>query len=180
MVTEEKSLQTESGAPNDFDFMIGDWTVHHRRLDQRLCGCNDWTEFSGASSTRKILGGFGNVEDNILNFPTGPVRAAAIRSFNPVTKLWAIWWLDGRAPHHLDTPVIGAFNGSEGRFFASDLLNGNPITVRFIWTINPGSNPIWEQAFSADGGNTWETNWTMHFFRCVGSGIAFAPAICHK
>ena len=152
-------------APNDFDFMIGSWTVAHRRLNSRLVGCTEWTEFSGLSSTRKILRGFGNVEDNVLHFPEGSVHAAAVRSFNPSTNTWAIWWLDGRSPHHLDVPVVGQFAQGVGSFYADDVLDGRPIRVRFLWHPNPGTRPRWEQAFSADGGQTWEVNWVMHFER---------------
>ena len=156
---------TPATAPPDFDFIIGEWQVHHRRLNSRLTGCTDWTEFLGTSSTRKILGGFGNVEDNVLNFPDGEVRAAAFRSFNETSQERAIWWLDHRAPHNLDVPVVGRFSGPVGIFFANDSLNGKPITVRFTWHANLGHNPRWEQAFSEDGGKTWETNWVMEFVR---------------
>lgn len=151
--------------PPDFDFIIGDWHVSHRRLNARLQGCKDWTEFEGTSTTRRILGGFGNVEDNVLYFPAGDVRAAAFRSYDPATRTWAIWWLDGRVPNALDTPVIGSFCGAVGTFMATDILDGRSIQIRFIWRTNPGSNPTWEQAFSEDGGTTWETNWTMEFRR---------------
>lgn len=151
--------------PADFDFIIGDWEVRHRRLDERLSGCTAWTEFRGTSSTRKILGGFGNVEDNLLCFPQGEVRAAAFRSFDPTSRSWSIWWLDGRAPHRLDTPVVGTFTHGIGTFYANDILNGRPIKVRFIWQADPAACPRWEQAFSADDGRTWETNWTMAFKR---------------
>ena len=152
-------------SPIDFDFMVGKWNVRHRRLNERLCGCSDWTEFNGRSSTNKILDGFGNVEDNVLYFATGEVKAAAFRSFSVETKTWAIWWLDGRAPHNLDVPVVGKFSGSTGLFFAESNLDGIPIKVRFTWRVNPGRNPTWEQAFSNDGGASWEANWTMEFER---------------
>lgn len=154
-----------TSVPSDFDFIIGDWQVRHRRLNSRLTGCTDWTDFAGTSSTRKILGGFGNVEDNVLNFPEGQVRAAAFRSYNEKSKEWAIWWLDGRAPHHLDVPVVGGFSGQIGSFLANDTVDGKPIGVRFTWNANSGRNPRWEQAFSADSGKTWETNWVMDFIR---------------
>lgn len=154
-----------SAEPSDFDFIIGRWRVLHRRLNERLSGCTDWTEFDGTSSTRKILGGFGNVEDNVLQFPGGEVRAAAVRSFDPRSGTWAIWWLDGRAPHSLGVPVVGRFDGPVGTFLADDSLDGRAITVRFVWRANPGGNPQWEQAFSADGGKTWEINWVMEFVR---------------
>lgn len=151
--------------PSDFDFMIGEWSVSHRRLNKRLVGCTEWTEFSGTSSTRKILRGFGNVEDNVLHFPEGSVQAAAIRSFDPKTKNWAIWWLDGRSPHRLDVPVVGRFVDGVGSFYAQDVLDEKSIQVRFLWYPNPDARPRWEQAFSPDGGKTWEVNWVMHFQR---------------
>jgi hypothetical protein len=156
---------TQLRIPADFDFMVGDWRVQHRRLNSRLSGCIDWTEFAGTSSTRKILGGMGNVEDNVLCFPEGDVRAVAFRTFDLQTQTWAIWWIDGRAPHSLDAPVIGSFSDDVGLFFADDSLAGRPIKVRFTWNTNPGGHPTWEQAFSADGGATWETNWVMEFQR---------------
>jgi hypothetical protein len=158
-------LSIETGSPGDFDFMVGHWQVKHRRLKSRLTNCTEWLEFSGQSSTTKVLGGFGNVEDNILSFPDGAVRACALRSFDESAGTWAIWWLDRRLPHELAVPVVGAFQGPTGTFFAHDSLNGQPIRVRFIWKANPGMNPIWEQAFSPDEGRFWETNWTMEFSR---------------
>jgi hypothetical protein len=107
----------------------------------------------------------GNVEDNVLYFPQGQVRAAAFRSFDPVSRSWSIWWLDGRVPHNIDAPVVGAFVAGVGLFYADDILEGHAIKVRFTWNPNPGGNPLWEQAFSGDGGSTWETNWTMDFQR---------------
>lgn len=162
------SLPITPHAPTDFDFIIGSWRVRHRRLNARLSGCTDWTEFDGLSSTSKILGGLGNLEDNLLDFPEGPVRAAAVRSYDPASRAWSIWWLDGRNPHNLDTPVVGRFVGGRGEFFAEDSLDGRPIKVRFIWNANPGQNPTWEQAFSPDAGESWETNWTMKFTRIEG------------
>lgn len=157
------SLSKTSAAPSDFDFMIGDWDVRHRRLNTRLSGCSEWTEFSGLSSTRKILGGLGNVEDNILHFPEGDFCAAAFRSYNPEAKAWAIWWLDQRNPHTLDVPVVGGFSDQVGTFYARDRLKEMSIQVRFTWVINKGIRPVWEQAFSSDEGVSWETNWTMEF-----------------
>jgi hypothetical protein len=159
------SLPPQPVGADDFDFMVGHWQVRHRRLNSRLTGCADWTEFDGLSTTRQVLGGLGNVEDNLLRFPEGDARAVALRSFDPATRTWAIWWLDGRAPHQLDVPLVGAFKGPRGTFRARDTLRGAPIDIRFVWNRNPGGRPTWEQAFSPDGGATWETNWTMAFSR---------------
>jgi len=156
-------LDLDPNEPKDFDFIIGDWDVKHRRLKNILNGSDEWIEFNGQSSTVKTLGGFGNVEDNLLNFPDSSVRAKAIRSYNSETQEWSIWWLDGRNPNTLDTPVVGKFIDGIGRFYADEIYNGNPIKVRFIWNSTNPENPTWEQAFSKDNGESWETNWEMAF-----------------
>jgi hypothetical protein len=153
------------GAPSDFDFAVGDWRVKHRRLKDRLVGSDQWIEFDGQMSTQKVLGGYGNVEDNLLQFPEGAYRAVAVRSFNAQSSQWSIWWLDGRFPGQIDVPVVGRFKDGVGTFYADDMLNGAPIRIRFIWSTVDKHKPRWEQAFSADGGMTWETNWIMEFSR---------------
>jgi hypothetical protein len=158
-------LSLDANAPSDFDFIIGDWHVKHRRLRSRFSNCTEWTEFDGQSSTSKILGGFGNLEDNILHFPDGAFRAVAMRSYCSKSGTWSIWWLDGRNPTALDVPVVGKFSDRIGLFYAEDFLDGQAVKVRFTWTALPGANPRWEQAFSNDQGETWETNWRMEFLR---------------
>lgn len=139
--------------------------MRHRRLKQRLAGCTEWEEFTGTSAQFPLLGGNGNVEDNLLHFPGGDLRAVALRSFDPASRSWAIWWLDGRYPHSLDVPLIGRFQGGTGTFFADDIHDGRPIKLRFLWLNTETDSPRWEQAMSSDGGETWETNWTMDFER---------------
>jgi hypothetical protein len=159
------TMATDRGGAQDFDFEFGSWRVSHRRLVDRLTGCDDWQSFGGTCDARPILGGLGNVEDNVLEFPGGPVRAVALRSFDPVNRIWAIWWLASTAPHQLDVPVIGRFEDGVGAFYADDTLRGMPVRVRFLWLRTDSNRPRWEQAFSGDNGQTWETNWTMDFDR---------------
>lgn len=149
----------------DFDFQQGRWRVHHRRLNERLAGCTEWTEFEGACEQRPVLGGNGNVEDNLLHLPGGDYRAIAIRSCDPASGTWAIWWLDARHPHALDVPVIGRFENGTGTFHADDTHEGRPVRLRFQWLDTHTPTPRWEQALSPDGGRTWETNWVMRFTR---------------
>jgi len=160
-------MSAEPGRPGagDFDFFIGRWRVHHRRLDERLADSQDWTEFGGSCETRRILGGLGNMDDNILELPGDPYRAVTLRTYDPKTRQWSIWWLDGRHPATLDTPMVGSFENGVGTFYANDSFQGRPIRVRFLWTLPAPDRPRWEQAFSADGGDSWETNWIMNFTR---------------
>jgi hypothetical protein len=158
----------------DFDFLVGDWRVHHRRLKHRLVGCEQWDAFEGTASHRPQLGGQCNVEEHTLALPDGLYRALAIRAFDPTTALWSIWWLDARAPDRIGPPVVGRFDAGTGLFFGEDIHENvdagirkrTPVHVRFTWHLpRDAEPPRWEQAFSADGGRTWETNWTMEFVR---------------
>lgn len=159
----EMQSSLDAGSPVDFDFIMGHWHVRHSRLNARLADCHEWTDFEGTSSTSKILGGAGNVEDNQMFFPEGTFRAAAIRSYCAKSGTWSIWWLDGRHPTALQQPVVGRFENGIGIFYADDVLGDRPIKVRFTWRVPPSGRPHWEQAFSGDAGLTWETNWTMEF-----------------
>jgi hypothetical protein len=148
----------------DFDFFIGTWRIAHRQLRERLAGSTDWLEFGGSCSTSAILGGTGNIDDNFIDHPAGAYRAATLRSFDPASGTWSIWWLDGRFPNRVDVPMVGSFSDGKGTFYAEDSYNGTPIRVRFLWTADQ-DRPRWEQAFSTDAGATWETNWIMDFTR---------------
>jgi hypothetical protein len=152
-------------ASRDFDFQIGTWAVKHHRLKERLANCDDWEAFDGTCTMATVLGGHGNVEDNLLHIARGSYLAVALRSFDPATQSWAIWWLDARSPHTLDVPVIGRFADGLGALYADDQLGGSPVRVRFLWLTANSSAPRWEQAMSRDDGATWETNWTMDFTR---------------
>lgn len=151
---------------HDFDFFFGDWKVRHRYLKTRLAGSTEWLEFDGTTKAQPLLGGAGNVDDNILDKPGDPYRAVTVRAYDAKTNTWAIWWIDGRTPTGpLDPPMLGRFENGVGTFFSDQTFNGKPIKVRFLWTPKSDSAAQWEQAFSADGGKTWETNWVMQFTR---------------
>jgi hypothetical protein len=152
-------------AVHDFDFLMGSWRVHHRRLVERFAGSDEWQEFDGTSTARPILGGAGNIEDNVLELPGGTYRAISLRSYDPATDRWSIWWLDGRTPGRLDPPVLGRFDGGVGTFIGEDTFDGRPILVRFLWSDITEQTCRWEQSFSDDGGATWEVNWVMEFTR---------------
>ena len=100
--------------------------------------------------------------------PRAPERhlpGGLARTFDPQADKWSIWWLDGRNPSGLDPPVVGGFKDGIGTFIAEDTFDGRPILVRFLWSDITDRTCRWEQAFSPDGGETWEVNWIMESTR---------------
>ena len=153
-----------TGHEHDWDWLVGSWNVSHRRLKARLAGSTEWEEFDGTSVLWLTMGGLGTVDDNVLELPGGTYRAVGIRAFDPDAGRWSIWWLDARTPT-IEPPVRGGFEDGIGTFVGDDTLNGRPIRVRFQWSQITPTSAHWEQAFSPDGGETWETNWIMDFTR---------------
>jgi hypothetical protein len=156
---------TANGHEQDWKWLEGNWDVWHERLRERLVGSTTWDEFGGKCSSFPTLGGLGNIDDCLLHLPSGTYRAFAPRAFDPATRQWAIWWLDGRTPGKLDPPVRGGFTGDEGEFLGMDAHKGTPVTVRFRWHETNGKRPHWDQAFSTDQGRSWEINWRNYFTR---------------
>jgi hypothetical protein len=145
---------------HDFDFLVGEWRVHSRRLKEALAGSHEWYAFEGSIVSRPLMEGRANVDDTVFHLPQGIYRGVAPRAYDPKTGQWAIWWIDGRNPFgNLDPPVKGKFVDGVGTFYASDTLRGKPIKVRFIWSQITKTTARWEQAYSPDDGKTWETNW---------------------
>ncbi|MEO8621418.1 MAG: hypothetical protein ABI625_10155 [bacterium] len=151
-------------ASHDFDFLHGSWHVHNRKLHQRLTGSTDWFEFEGTAVERPLWGGQANIEEYEADMPSGRVRGLALRLFNPHSRQWSIHW-SGSTTGTLDNPVTGEFRDGRGQFYGVDTCDGRQVLARFIWTPIAADACRWEQAFSPDGGTTWETNWIMEFSR---------------
>ena len=157
-------MKTENDGRNDFDFLLGTWKVHHRRLKERLKRSTEWEEFEGETVDRKVLNGLGNMDENILRRESGFIHAISLRLFDSKSKEWSIYWstdLTGT----LDVPMIGGFQNGRGEFYSQEVFEGQHIYSRFIWSKITMNSAQWEQAFSEDGGKTWETNWAMEFER---------------
>lgn len=149
-------------AANDFDFLHGRWTVHHRRLRERGAGATEWQEFDGTAETRSLLGGAANIEEHVI--PGQDFAGIALRTFSSATRLWSIYWVS-RRKGELEPPVVGGFTDGVGRFEGVDCDAGRLVRVRFLWQPLTSAHARWQQSFSYDDGTSWETNWTMDFRR---------------
>jgi len=159
------ALKITAGATsssNDFDFLVGKWKMHHRRLNKRLENCKDWTEFESTDSNYKILSGAADMDTYYTTEMPGlegkPFEGITLRLFNPKTKLWSLYWVASNVGV-LNPPVVGSFENNVGHFFTKDVYNGKNIIVVFRWDARDKNFPVWSQAFSPDNGKTWEWNW---------------------
>jgi len=150
----------------DFDFLAGEWVIHHRRLRERLVGSTEWDELETPFVLQPILGGLGNI-DQCRTAGAPFFEGVSLRLFDLADGLWRIYWIDSSGAR-LFPPVVGSFEGDIGTFRGEDSHQGRPVLVTFRWDRSDPARPVWQQAFSADGGATWETNWFMHFRRPEG------------
>lgn len=161
---EAHTQQQKPDGRNDFDFEIGRWQVHHRRLTEWLKGSTAWEGFEGISVARKILGGLGMIDEITNQRASGSFQGMTIALFDPQTQQWSINTANS-IQGLLSTPMIGGFTNGVGRFYAHEPLEGRHIFTRMLWLDITPTTYRWEQAFSADGGSTWETNWIQDHVR---------------
>ena len=146
---------------HDFDFLIGDWKAHIRRLPDRLNESNVWVEYDGISNHKKILDSNSNFEEFDVTSTDKKlhIKAQTLRLYNPTSRQWSIYLVDVDNGTLETPPVVGGFTGKRGEFFHQENFKGRPILVRYVWLdISPKSARM-EQSFSPDGGKTWEVNW---------------------
>jgi BNR/Asp-box repeat len=148
----------ERDGEHHFDFEIGSWNIHLSRLKDRLVGSTTWVDFDGTSVTRKVWNGRANLEEFETDSSQGHIEGLTLRLYNPQSHQWSIYWANGK-DGILGQPMIGEFKNGRGEFFDQEPWKGRVVYVRFIWSDTTTKSPHFEQAFSDDGGKTWEVNW---------------------
>ena len=147
---------------HDFDFELGIWKIHLKRLAHPLMtGSTTWVEFDGTSVTRKVWDGRAQLEEFETDSPAGGrIEGLTLRLYDPQTHQWSLYWATSKSGT-MGAPTIGEFKNGRGEFFDTEPSgpNGRAILVRFIWSKTDTNSPHFEQSFSEDGGKTWEVNW---------------------
>lgn len=143
---------------HDFDFEIGTWKTRLSRRLNPLTGSNKWVEYEGTTVIRKVWNGGANLVELDVTGPAGRIEGLSLRLYNPVARQWSLNF-SNRQGGTLSPPTIGEFRKGRGEFFAQETLNGRAILVRFVISEITSDSCRFEQAFSDDGGKTWEVNW---------------------
>jgi predicted methyltransferase len=148
----------------DFDYWFGTWKEHSRRLLHPLTGSKDWVEMDGGSVVTKIWGGHANLVEFRGDGPNGRVELLSLRTYNPVARQWSVSFASPGVGA-LSAPAVGEFRNGRGDFYDQEPFNGHMILVRFsVRPITPDAMQS-EQAFSDDGGKSWEVNWINRYTR---------------
>ncbi|WP_332638965.1 hypothetical protein [Brevundimonas sp.] len=145
----------ERDGRRDFDWEIGEWTTRLSRLQRPLSGSTTWVEYEGTTVVRPVLGGANLVELSVEG-PAGRIEGLSLRLYDTEARQWSLNFAGGGV---LSPPVYGEFKDGRGVFFGQDTWAGRAILVRFVISDVTADSARFEQAFSADGGATWEVNW---------------------
>jgi hypothetical protein len=149
---------------HDFDFDWGTWKTHSSRLMHPLTGSKEWADMDGMTVVKKIWDGRANIAEYKADGAAGHVELLSLRWYNAATHQWS---LDFATPGGgtLGIPCVGEFKNARGDFYDYEEVNGKYVVVRFsIWRTGPETAQS-EQAFSPDGGKTWEVNWINKYTR---------------
>ncbi|TLY53376.1 MAG: hypothetical protein E6K53_01250 [Gammaproteobacteria bacterium] len=159
------AAKADHDGSHEFDFDLGNRKTHSRRLLHPLTGSNDWVELEGTTKVAPVWGGKANLAEFNANGPNGPLELLALRVYNPTIKQWSINFATPKVGMLGDIPGVGEAHDGRIDFYDQEPINGKATLVRFsIWGITPDTAQS-EQAFSADGGKTWEVNWVNKYTR---------------
>jgi hypothetical protein len=142
----------------DFDFLIGKWKYHLKRLENPLTGSTNWIEFDGTGDCRPIWNGKAQLDTLDVIGPSGHIEGLTLRLYNPESRQWSLYWANA-TKGTVEIPTVGSFVDGRGEFYDQELYKGRMIIVRYVWTGTTSKSPHFEQSFSEDGGKTWEVNW---------------------
>ena len=151
-----------AGDVHDWDYLMGDWTAVNRRMRKRWTANPEWDEFPGKTTYIQFMGGLVNVDET--DFPTRGFAGVTLRAFSGEKKRWSIYWVNSK-DGVVTAPMVGGYKDDRGIFYGDDVDDGVPILARVYRIKSRPDGERWEQAFSKDGGKTWETNWTADFTR---------------
>ena len=153
---------------HDFDFHLGVWKTHIRSLQHPLTGSTTWVEYDGTLVARKVWDGRAQLEELKADGSGRHIEDLLLFLYNPQTRQWS---LNPAASSEgvIGPRLIGEFKNGRGEFYDQEpALQGRSVLVRQVWSdITPTSHHF-EQAFSNDGGRTWEPNFVATLTRADG------------
>src|SRR6267142_7038791 len=87
--TTQGTLKERDGQ-HDFDFEIGTWKTHLRRLLHPLTGSTSWVEYEGTSVVRTVWSGRANLVELVAEGAAGHFEGLNLRLYNPESHQWSL------------------------------------------------------------------------------------------
>jgi hypothetical protein len=139
---------------HDFDFNIGTWKTHIKRVLDPWSSSPKSIELNGTVTVRKVWDGRAQLEEIETEGPNGHWEGLTLFLYNPLAHQWSQSFVNSKIGI-LAAPLIGSFKDGRGELFSTDTFNDRSILVRGVWSdIKPGSHHF-EESYSNDGGKTW-------------------------
>src|ERR1700689_955690 len=157
---------------HDFDFEIGTWKVHLKKLQHPLTGSTTWIEFDGTVAARAVWDGRANFDEFQADSPSGHIEGLTRRLYNPHARQLSLYWANPKDGTFSGPPQVGEFKNGIGEFYCQDTYNSRIILIRYVWSAITPNSAHFEQSFSTDGGKTWEVNWITDQPRVGGASGA--------
>lgn len=148
---------------HDFDFNLGTWKTHIHRVSHPPGAQPASVEITGTVTVRPIWGGRAQLEEIEADGPQGHWQGATLFLYNPKARQWTQTYFDSANP--VPSTTTGGFADGRGELYSQDIVDGKAILVRGTWSdIRPDSHR-YEEAWSHDGGRTWETMFSAQLER---------------
>jgi hypothetical protein len=145
---------------HDFDFAIGGWGTRILHLQHSPGKADSWAVWTGTVVAAKVWGGRANIQEIAVDTPSGRVDELRLCLYRPQSRQWYLHWADSD-DGVMAKPMIGQFAGGTGRFYDQEDQKGRAIFVRDLYSHITPRSYHWQQAFSSDGGTTWQPNWNV-------------------
>jgi len=152
---------------HDFDFDVGVWHTHIRRVLDPFASGSGSVELDGTVSVRKVWGGKAELEEVEVDGPKGHWEGLSLLLYNPIAHQWSQSFVNSRVGTiTASASTVGEFKDGRGVLIGQDSSTyDRSILVKVIYSdIKPDSHR-YEEWYSNDAGTTWVLSFTADLTR---------------
>jgi hypothetical protein len=148
---------------HDFDFNIGVWHTHIKRILDPFASSSESVELNGTVTVRKVWNGKAELEEIEADGPKGHWEGLTLFLYNPSAHQWSQSFANSRVG--ILSSNVGEFKDGRVVLIGQDTVNDKTILVKAMWAdIKPDSHQ-YEESYSNDGGATWVRSFIANLTR---------------
>ena len=142
---------------HDVDFNLGKWHTSIRRYADPFSAPSHFASLEGTVTVRPVWNGKALLEEIEADGPNGHWQGLTLFLYNPQSGQWSQNYANAAQGHFEAAATIGEQRGRDIELYSTDTAGGRAILVKGLWSeIEPDSHRYTE-AYSDDGGRTWQT-----------------------